>query len=226
MFYLKDKVAIVTGASGGLGEAMAISLAEQGAQIAIFDVKDKEGHEVVKRLKTKSKFYYVDLQDEQKIKDCIDHVAEEFGRIDILINNAGVYYPTPMDNLDKAAWDKMIAINLTGPLLMTKYAVPYMKKGSKIINVASVAGHHAFGSSVAYNSSKGGVIMLTKSLATEYAQRGINVNCICPGSFITPISQDMQQSDAFKELLKNNVPLQRTGQPHELSFSEEFYCFS
>jgi meso-butanediol dehydrogenase / (S,S)-butanediol dehydrogenase / diacetyl reductase len=215
MFELHNKVAVVSGASGGLGEAMAHALVKQGAFVAILDVKD-EGHQVEQALNGRGKYYRCDMLDEQQIKDCINHIGQTHGKIDILINNAGVYFPTPIDSTTKETFEKMMGINVTGYFLVTKYAIPFMKEGGRIVNVASVAGHHAFGSSTAYNASKGAVIQLTRSMALEYASKGINANCICPGSFITPMTNGMQQNNAFQEMLKNSVPLQRTGQPSEI----------
>lgn len=214
MFDLKNKVAIVTGASGGLGEEMARALSEQGAKVAIFDIKD--GKEVVKKLKTKSKYYQVDMLSEDEIKDAVNSVKKDFGSIDILINNAGVFYPTPIDSTTKEDWEKLISINATGYFLMVKYCTPFMKKGSKIINVSSVAGHHAFAGSAAYNSSKGAVIQLTKSMAIEYAQK-INVNAICPGIFVTPMTEGLVKSEAMKETIDKGVLLKRSGKAIEIA---------
>jgi len=215
MFNLKNKVAIVTGASGGLGESMASALSQQGAKIAIFDIKD--GERVVKRLKTKSKFYKVDMLDEKNIKQAVSSVKKDFGKVDILINNAGVFYPTLIDATEKENWEKLMSINVTGYFLMAKYCVPLMKKGSKIINVASVAGHHAFAGSAAYNSSKGAVIQLTKSMAVDFAQKGINANAICPGIFVTPMTKDLIKSKPMQNIINNSIALKRTGKADELS---------
>ncbi len=215
MFDLKDKVSVITGASGGLGEAMAFALSEQGAKIVVFDIKDNEGNEVAEPLKTESKFYKVDVSDEESIKQAINSVKKEFGKIDILINNAGVFYPTLINSTTKEDWEKMMSINVTGYFLMAKYCSPLMKKGSKIINIASVAGHHAFANSAAYNASKGAVIQLTKSMAMEYASKGINVNAICPGIFVTPMTQDLVKDKGMQALIKNSVLLKRTGEAEE-----------
>jgi meso-butanediol dehydrogenase / (S,S)-butanediol dehydrogenase / diacetyl reductase len=216
MFNLKGKVAIVTGAAGGIGEAMAVALSKQGAHVAIFDIKDHEGHEAVKKLKTKSKFYLLDMLNEEQIRSCVEHVAEEFGRIDIVINNAGVYYPTPIDTTSKESFEKMLSINVTGYFLVAKYAVPFMKEGGRIVNVASVAGHHAFAGSAAYNSSKGAVIQLTRTMAVEFAAKGINVNAICPGIIVTPMTHGIIETDMMKATVKNAIPLRRMGRAEEL----------
>jgi len=211
MFDLKNKVAIVTGASGGLGEAMAVALSMQGAKIAVLDLKD--GSSVAKKLKTKSIYYKLDVTNEEEIKKVVDEIKKEFGSIDILINNAGVYFPTPIIETKVEDWDKLININLRGYFLMTKHCASKMKEGGRIINISSVAGHHAFAGSAAYNASKGAVIQLTKTMAIEYAEK-INVNAICPGIFVTPMTQGLLKS--MEPTIKNSVPLKRAGEAKEI----------
>jgi NAD(P)-dependent dehydrogenase (short-subunit alcohol dehydrogenase family) len=212
MFDLKNKVALITGAAGGLGEAMAYALAKQGAKVAIFDLKN--GEKVAKKIKTKSKFYQVNMLEENEIKEAIKQVKKDFGKVDILINNAGIFFPTPINTTTKENWEKLMGINVTGYFLMAKYTTPLMKNGSKIINISSVAGHHAFAGSAAYNASKGAVIQLTKSMAMEYANKQINVNAICPGIFVTPMTKDMVKG--MKPIIDNSVLLKRVGKADEL----------
>jgi dihydroanticapsin dehydrogenase len=214
MFNLKGKVAIVTGASGGLGEVMASALSTQGAKVAIFDIKD--GNSVAKKLKTKSKFYKVDMSNEDNIQQAVKSVKKDFGKIDILINNAGVFYPTLIKSTTKESWEKLMSINVTGYFLMAKHCAPIMKKGSRIINTASVAGHHAFANSAAYNSSKGAVIQLTKSMAMEFAGK-INANAICPGVFVTPMTNNLVKDPGMKSMIKNSVLLKRAGRADEIA---------
>ena len=211
MFNLKNKVAIITGAFGGLGEAMAIDLSKQGAKIAVLDLKD--GSSVAKKLKTRSKYYKLDVTNEEEIKRVVNEIKKEFGSIDILINNAGIYFPTPIIETKVEDWDKLININLRGYFLMAKHCVPKMREGGKIINISSVAGHHAFAASAAYNASKGAVIQLTKTMAVEYAGK-INVNAICPGIFVTPMTQGLLKS--MNPVIKNSVPLKRAGEAKEI----------
>lgn len=211
MFSLKNKVAIVTGASGGIGEAIANDFSKQGAKVAILDLKD--GSNVAKKLKTKSKYYKLDVSSEEEIKSVINQVKKEFGPIDILVNNAGIFYPTPINSTKSEDWDKILNINLRGYFLMAKHCTPNMKKGGKIINIASVAGHHAFAGSAAYNASKGAVIQLTKTMAVEYAGK-INANAICPGIIVTGMTKDLLKS--MEPLIKNSVPLKRAGRADEI----------
>ena len=214
MFDLKNKVAIVTGASSGLGKSMAEALAEQGCKIAILDIKDASS--VAKKIKTKSRYYETDVTSEENIKEIIKKVKKDFGSIDILINNAGVYYPTPIKDTSADDWDKLISVNLRGYFLMIKNTVPLMKKKGKIINVASVAGHHAFASSAAYNSSKGAVIQLTKTCALEFQDKQITANAICPGMFETNMTKDLLKSKDIRSLIESSVPLSRPGKAKEL----------
>ncbi|MGE0792741.1 MAG: SDR family NAD(P)-dependent oxidoreductase [Candidatus Woesearchaeota archaeon] len=211
MFNLKNKVAVITGAAGGLGESMAIALSNQGAQIAILDFKD--GTKVCKKLKTKSKYYKIDTSNEENMIEVSKQVFKDFKKVDILINNAGIYFPTPINTTKLQDWNKIININLTGYFLIAKHFANKMTKGGKIINISSVAGHHASASSSAYNATKGAVIQLTKTMALEYAGK-LNVNAICPGLFVTSMTKNM--INAMKSTIQNSIPLKRAGKAEEL----------
>ena len=213
MFDLKGKVAIVTGASGGLGEGMAKALSNQGANVAILDIKD--GESVAKSFKTKSRYYKVDITNEEEVEEAVKKIKKDFGKINILVNNAGIFFPTPIINMNLKDWDKIINVNLKGYAIVSKHVVPLMEKNGKIINTASVSGHHATASSSAYNASKAGVIMLTKTMAQELADRGILVNAICPGVFITPMTQGSIKN-GLDSNMKSLIPLKRAGKPEEL----------
>ncbi len=211
MFDLKGKTAIITGASGGLGKAMALALSKHGCKIAIFDIKPVK----TKKLKTKSKYYKVDVSDEDSIRIAVRQVEKDFGKIDILINNAGIFKPTPIEKTTEQDWNKIINVNLKGYFLMAKHCIKIMKKNGKIINIASVAGKQAFANSSAYNSTKGAIIQLTKTIATDYPN--LNVNAICPGVFKTEMTKDLLKSKEMKKMIKNQIPKQRPGKPEELA---------
>ncbi|MGI5819809.1 MAG: SDR family NAD(P)-dependent oxidoreductase [Armatimonadota bacterium] len=218
MFDLTGKTAIITGAARGLGAAMACGLAEFGANVAIFDVIDGRDtcREIAATFEVQAKFYEVDVTEEARIEEAVGEVVEDLGAIDILINNAGVYYPTPVTETDLADWQYLLDVDLTGYFLMAKHAIPLMPDGGRIVNIASIAGHSAFEQSAAYCVAKGGVIELTKSLAYEFGARGIRVNAICPGTFVTEMTADMLEDEDFMETMRSQVPLGRPGRPEEL----------
>ena len=213
-FDLSGKTAIITGASTGLGRAMTYALSSHGAKVAIFDIEN--ANDVVKKLDSKAEYYKVDVTDEEAIEENVDRVKKEFGSVDILVNNAGIYKPTPIQDTDEENFQQVIDINVKGYFLMAKHVSKKMNKGSKIINVASVAGHHAFANSAAYNASKGAVIQLTKTMAQEFAGDGINANAICPGIFKTPMTRDLLKTKQMKETIENQIPKKRPGRPKEL----------
>jgi NAD(P)-dependent dehydrogenase (short-subunit alcohol dehydrogenase family) len=218
MFDLTDNTAIITGAAQGLGRAMAEGLAEFGANIAIFDVLDgtETCEEIADECDIEARFYEVDVTDEGRIEQVTGKVVGDFGGIDILLNNAGIYFQTPVVETTREDWQKIIDVDLTGYFLMAKHLIPRMPDGGRIINIASIAGHSAFEQSAAYCVAKGGVIELTRSLAFEFGSRNIRVNAICPGTFETEMTSDMLEDEEFKETMRREVPLGRPGRPDEL----------
>jgi NAD(P)-dependent dehydrogenase (short-subunit alcohol dehydrogenase family) len=218
MFDLTGETAIVTGGARGLGRAMADGLAERGASVALFDVID--GTEACEQIAgacgVQARFYEVDVTDEARIEEAVGQVVEDFGPIDILLNNAGIYYPTPVVETSREDWQRILDVDLNGYFLMAKYVIPRMPDGGRIINIASIAGHSAFEQSAAYCVAKGGVIELTKSLAYEFGDRGIRVNAICPGTFTTDMTAEMLEDTEFIATIKREIPLNRPGRPEEL----------
>ncbi|MBU1018148.1 glucose 1-dehydrogenase [Patescibacteria group bacterium] len=220
LFDLKGKVAVVTGASRGLGFAMAKGLAQQGANIVITDVlPTAKAVKKIESLGVKAMGLKVDVTSPKHIDAMVKKVVSRFKKIDILINNAGIYYPTPVKDLKEKEWNKLIDINLKGTLMCSQTVGKQMirQKSGNIINVASVAGLMAFAQSAAYNVSKAGIIMLTKTLAAEWASFGIRVNAICPGVFVTDMTKGLLKDKGFQKMIKASVPLQRSGTPDELA---------
>lgn len=219
LFNLSGKTAIVTGASRGLGKAMALAMAQAGANIVITDVLDTAA--AVKEMESsgaKAMGIKVDVTQSGDIAEMIKKTLTKFGSIDILINNAGIYYPTPVKDLKENDWDKIIDINLKGTLNCTQAVGKEMckKKSGVIINIASIAGIMAFAESAAYNASKAAIIMLTKTLASEWASCGIRVNAICPGIFATDMTKDIISDKGFQQSIKAGVPMGRYATPDEL----------
>ena len=219
LFDLSGKIAIVTGASRGLGKAMALGLAQAGATVVVTDILDtKEAVTEIKKIQDKSIGLQVDVTDKISVDEMVKKVKDTFGRIDILVNNAGVLRSGNAEELDFADWEKVLNVNLTGEFLCAQAVGKQMiaQKSGKIINISSVAGLFGSVSSAAYCASKAGVITLTKTLAAEWGKHGITVNSICPGVFATDMTDSYLKDEGFNTMINNDVPLKRYAKPEEL----------
>lgn len=191
MDVLKDKVAIITGASRGIGKAMALLFARRGARVVLVartsDALDNVLAEI-RRSKAEAIAVIADLAMEEAIPEVLDAALAAFGRIDILVNNAAVIHP-PMElaSFDMSVWRKVLDVNLTAPALLTKAVLPYMiqQRSGKILNISSIGGRKGARGRSAYRATKAGLISLTESVAAEVKEYGIDVNCICPGGVDT-----------------------------------------
>lgn len=218
LFNLTGKVAIVTGASRGIGEGIAIELARHGADIVVSDILD--GEKVVKKIKSmkrKSIFLKCDVSKEASVKELVSQTIKNFRKIDILVNNAGIFNGGPTENYSESEWDKLIGINLKGSFLCSKEALKFMKKGSCIINISSVAGICGSAGGAAYSASKGGTRLLTKALAAEYGPKGIRVNSIHPGIIETAMTKGILKDKKAAQDMISKVPLGRTGKSIDIS---------
>jgi NAD(P)-dependent dehydrogenase (short-subunit alcohol dehydrogenase family) len=189
---LENKVALITGGTSGIGEATALLFAEEGARIVITGRSKERGEAVAKKISGAGGKAIFVVSDVRKAEDCrraIDASVKAFGRIDILFNNAGVFYPNTVLECSEEEWDEQMEINLKGTFLMSKYALPVMiaQGGGVIINNSSGWGLVGGDKAVAYCASKGGVVLLTKAMAIDHGRQGIRVNCICPGDVDTPM---------------------------------------
>lgn len=219
-FDLTGKVALVTGASRGLGRAMAVGLANAGADVVITDVLDTtDAVKEIESLGRKTLGIKVDVSHKKDVEAMVQKTVDVFGRLDILINNAGIYTASPAEGLSEEQWAKLIDINLKGAFLCAQAVGKQMMKqeSGSIINIASVAGIVGSSEGVHYSCSKAGLILMTKTLAVEWGKYGIRVNAICPGLFHTDMTKDFTKDEGFMTMIKNRVPLGRGGQPHELA---------
>lgn len=230
---LKDKVALITGGSLGLGKATALLFAEEGAQVVITGRRKgalKKVADEAKARGSKIDFLVSDVSKEEDCKKAVEYVVDKYGRIDILFNNAGVLHTGKTHETPTEVWDKIFAINVRGTYFMSKYAIPHMLAQGKgnIINNSSVLGLKAVPGVAAYNASKGAVTQLTRSMALEYADRGIRVNAICPGTIVTPMVEGLFEQigdkEKAEELFKSFHPIGRLGRPEEIAHAVLFLC--
>lgn len=212
---LKEKVAIVTGGSQGIGRAVAKGYAREGAQVAVVNASNVErGQEVANEISADGGTacaIRADVTSKGDVDALVDQVVQRYGTVDILFQAAGLMINKPVEEYTEEDWDRTIDINLKGSFLTAQAVIPLMKeKGSgKVILVASIAGSRAFPNSVPYCASKGGVLMIAKALAAEVAKDGINVNAISPGNTATPLNQHLQDDPEFVKLLESKTPTGR-----------------
>jgi 3-oxoacyl-[acyl-carrier protein] reductase len=219
---LDGKVAIVTGASRGIGKGICLTFAHEGATIIAADINPKGKEEVIEEVKSlggRGLFIKTDIAKSSEVSNMAMQVFEEFGRIDILVNNAGIIFPAPLSELSEESWDRVFATNLKGGFLCCREVGKFMmrQKQGNIINVTSMAGHSPFSLGGAYSSSKAGFIMFTKQLAMEWAKYGIRVNAISPGLIRTPMNEHLYEDKVLCEKRINLVPLRRIGTPEDIS---------
>ncbi|TGC10654.1 SDR family NAD(P)-dependent oxidoreductase [Methanolobus halotolerans] len=223
LFDLSGKVAIVTGASSGLGTRFAKALANAGANITIVARRIEKLEELkveLEYLGIKCLTVKCDVLKEDDIINAVERTIDEFGKIDILVNNAGTSSFAPAEDMTREEWDKVLGTNLTGVFLFSKHVARKMKERNygRIINIASmygVIGNTQYPVS-SYHASKGGVVNLTRALAGEWAQYGITVNAIGPGFFESEMTRDLISDDDFQDFIRSRCPMERIGKPGEL----------
>ena len=221
-FSLMGKMGVVTGAGKGLGQGMALALAEAGADVAIVEVDMPSAEETAAEIRKRGRkalTIKADVTIPEEVAALVGSVIQEWGRLDILVNNAG--YAQPLSALDMPVqdWDRLLAVDLKGVFLCSKAAAPQMiaQGGGKIINIASMSAFHVNRDAdyCHYNAAKAGVVMLTKSLAVEWARHRISVNSICPGYFRTPGNAARSDNPAIRSIRVDQGVIKRYGQAYE-----------
>ncbi len=217
---LKERVALVTGGAQGIGRAVALTLARNGADVVISDVNQEKAEQTaaeISGLGRRSMALKADVAREDDVEKMVEAVLERFGRIDILVNNAGIARDKLILRMSEGDWDAVLNVNLKGTFNCTKTVLKYMsrQRSGKIVNIASVVGEMGNAGQANYAASKAGVIGLTKTVAREFAQRGINVNAVAPGYIQTSMTEAIPEK--AKEELKRMIPMERLGTPEDVA---------
>jgi NAD(P)-dependent dehydrogenase (short-subunit alcohol dehydrogenase family) len=223
------KVALVTGGALGIGRAACVRLAEEGAKVAVTDILDKAGQEAVDEI-TKAggaaRFWHLDVADEREVKQVLNDVAGAFGKLDVLVNNAGIAGANkPTHEITEAEWDQVIKVNVKGVFFCTKHAIPLMRAagGGSIINLSSIYGLISAKDIPPYHASKGAVRLMSKTDALLYATDKIRVNSVHPGYIWTPLVENFGKTmpdgpDAFRKHLDGLHPIGHVGEPDDIAW--------
>jgi 2-hydroxycyclohexanecarboxyl-CoA dehydrogenase len=220
-------IAVVTGAGGGIGEAIAQALAAEGASVAVSDIDLDAATgtaELITRQGGSAAPFQIDVTDGESVQALRAAVEDKFGPASVLVNNAGWGQPELFVENEPAVWDKMVAVNFLGPVKVTRAFIDPMieSERGRIVNIASDAGRVGSSRETVYAGTKGGVIAFTKSLARELARYQINVNCVCPGPTDTPLFR--KHSDKMQDALTRAIPFRRLAQPAEIADAVAFFA--
>jgi NAD(P)-dependent dehydrogenase (short-subunit alcohol dehydrogenase family) len=220
---LEGQFALVTGAASGIGAAIALAFARQGADLVLVDTQPEDGRaaaaviEGVEATGRRALYLVADVADAGAVQAMVADALTTFGRIDILVNNAGIFTESLLEDLSVSEWDRVLAVNLRGTFLCTRFLLPQMlERGSgRIINIASQLGQIGGPGVVHYSASKGGVIAFTKALAREVAKRGVLVNAIAPGPIVTPLLE--RETEQWRRQKLSELPIGRFGEVDEVT---------
>ncbi len=229
MFDLSNKKALVTGGSRGIGRGIVLALAKQGADVVInYHSRTEEAEQVVfevKKMGHEALAIQADVADTSAVTKMFNEIKNQWGSLNILVNNAGILKFTPFEQITEADWDQILSVNLKGQFLCAKEAIKLMSPGGRIINLASIASGGVgigFNNIAHYTASKGGVVALTETMAIELGPKGINVNAIAPGVIESDMTKEMLQDEKTKEGMMARLAKKRFGQPKDIGAAAVF----
>ncbi len=213
---LEDTVAIITGGAVGIGRATAAEFVEQGADVVIADIDDETGPQVASELGCE--FRTCDVSDYDTVETLVDGVVEDRGRLDVIVNNAGIGSETSLGDMSLEEWRSVISVNLDGVMHGSKAALPHLiEVEGCIVNIESIYGLRGGRGAAAYSASKGGVVNFTQQVAVDYAPENVRVNGVCPGFVRTPMTQALLEQGRFYEFIKRRTPMDRPADPEEIA---------
>jgi len=216
---LENKIAVVTGASSGLGLSIADKFLKEGAKVVFSDINIEKGEEIVSQ-KENAIFIECNVTRSKEVNDLVEKTIEKFGKLDIFVNNAGTGTMVGIDSMSDEDWKKVMDVNLTGVFYGVRAAAKYMKnnnvKGS-IINMSSILGINGFNGLASYCAAKGGVNQITRTAAMEFAPLGIRINAIAPGFIKTEMTKEMLEDEVCRKFLEASTPLGHIGDPEDIA---------
>ncbi len=213
---LAEKIAIVTGGAVGIGRAIAERFSEEGASVIIADIDEATGSATAEEVGCV--FKHCDVSEYEQVETLVTETVEEYGRLDVIINNAGVASVTSIEQMEVEEWETVLAVNLTGVMNGTKAAIPHLRESNgSIINLGSIYGLVGGRGAASYSAAKGGVVNFTQQVAVDFANKGVRVNSICPGFIETPMTADLLEDERFYNFIEQKTPMDRHGQPEEVA---------
>ena len=223
---LSDKVSVITGAGSGIGRAAAVLFAREGARVVVADIKREAAEETSRMIRGaggEATAVEVDVTDGEKVQQVFRQTLAAYGRLDVLVNNAGYGFAATVEQTDEADWDRLMAVNLKGVFLGCKYGIPIMRRGGggAIVNTASTVAMVGIESRAAYCASKGGVAALTRAMALDHVRDNIRVNCVAPGTIETPYFTEIfaksPDPSSLRKTLEARQAMNRLGKPEEVA---------
>ncbi|PLS04893.1 SDR family NAD(P)-dependent oxidoreductase [Neobacillus cucumis] len=213
---LKDKVCLITGAGSGIGKETALLFAKEGASVVVNDFNANSGEETVRKIRENNGeaiFIQADVTNPDEIQVMVDKIIDDYGRIDVLFNNAGISGVGKLHDIDLETWNRVMSVNINGVFLVTKYVVPHMMKqhSGSIINMSSCIAEIGLANRASYATTKGAILALTKSIQVDYAKYNIRVNALMPGTIFTPFVEDYLSKDPNPEAAIQSIKSRQLG---------------